>query len=344
MKKNIILFLFLFLYKNIEAQKFNQMPTIEAAKNLISSLSIEQKTKGMLAFNDPDRLEWSNLPLESVVRKGLKFNELSDSQRQKVHALLRTALSPQGYLKALFIIQYDEATHERLTAAKSPIAQRYGNQNYWITFFGEPSDKGIWGWQFEGHHISLNFTHSPTGVTCTPMFTGINPALTASGAYAGNYVMADENELGKQLFTSLSVQMKQRALIGTLPNDIDVLARTGKEPFFQKNMVQTLHQAESMTEGVAFSDMNVPQKEMVMKMIKSWVENLNPALAQEKMKRIEALKEKIRFVWMGTNDVEQLHYYRLMASPFIIEFAHRDQGIYHFHTLWRDLEEDFKGK
>ena len=333
MKKNIILLCFLFLCKNMEAQKFNQMPTIEAAKNLISSLSVEQKTKGMLAFNDPDRLEWSNLPLESVVRKGLKFNELSDSQRQKVHTLLRTALSPQGYLKVLFIIQYDEGTHERLSAAKSPIAQRYGNQNYWITFFGEPSDKGIWGWQFEGHHLSLNFTHSPTGVTCTPMFTGINPALTASGAYAGNYVMADENELGKQLFSSLSTTLKQKAIIGTLPNDIDVLARTGKEPFFQKN-----------TEGVAFSEMNVPQKDMVMNMIKAWVENLNPALAQEKMNRIEAVKEKIRFVWMGTNDVEQLHYYRLMAPPFIIEFAHRDQGIYHFHTLWRDLEEDFKEK
>jgi Protein of unknown function (DUF3500) len=333
MKKNMLLCFLLFFSKNIEAQKFNQLPTIDAAKNLISGLSIEQKAKGLLTFDDPDRLEWSNLPLESVVRKGLKFNELSDTQRQKIHALLRTTLSPQGYLKALFIIQYDESTHERLTAAKSPIAQRYGNQNYWITFFGEPSEKSVWGWQFEGHHLSLNFTHSPVGVTCTPMFTGINPALTTSGDYAGNYVMADENELGKQLFTSLSAQLKQKALIASLPNDIDVLARTGKEPFFQKN-----------TEGVAFTEMNVPQREMVIKIIKSWVENLHPALAQEKMMRIEAIKEKIRFVWMGTNDVEQLHYYRLIAPTFIIEFATRDQGIHHFHTLWRDLEEDFKGK
>jgi hypothetical protein len=57
MKKNIILLCFMFLFKNIEAQKFNQTPTINAAKNLISSLSAEQKTKGVLAFNDPDRLE-----------------------------------------------------------------------------------------------------------------------------------------------------------------------------------------------------------------------------------------------------------------------------------------------
>jgi hypothetical protein len=344
MKKSIALLCFVFLCKNVEAQKFNQTPTIEAAKSFISNLSREQKTKGMLPFNDPDRLEWSNLPLESVTRKGLKFNELADSQRVLVHALLRTALSQQGYQKALFIIQYDEATHERLTTAKSPIAQRYGNQNYWITIFGEPSATATWGWQFEGHHLSLNFTHTPNGVTCTPLFTGVNPGLTTTGPYAGQYIMADENELGKQLFTSFSAQLKQKALIGALPQDIDVLARTGKEAFFQKNKANTVDAGnpDAFGKGVSFTDMNSAQKEMVMKIIRSWVENFNAALAQEKMKRIEALKDKIHFVWMGTNDVEQLHYYRLIAPPFIIEFTNRDQGIHHYHTLWRDLDEDFK--
>ena len=337
MKKTLTLLSFLLFIKNIEAQKFDQTPTIEAAKSLISSFSTEQKAKGILPFDDPDRLEWSNLPLESVTRKGLKFNELSDEQRQKVHGLLRTVLSSQGYQKVLFIIQYDEATNTRLTIANSPIAQRYGNQNYWITFFGEPSATGVWAWQFEGHHISLNFTHAPTGVTCTPMFTGINPAFTTSGAYAGQYVMSEENEFGKQLFTSFAKEMQRKALIDTLPRDIDVLTRTGKESFLTKNTEPVSPKGM----GVAFSEMNVPQKELVFKIIKSWVENLNPALAQAKMKRIEAFKDKIRFAWMGTNDVEQLHYYRLMAPPFIIEFAHRDQGIYHFHTLWRDLDEDF---
>ena len=42
MKKNIILLFFLFLCKNIEAQKFNQTPTIDAAKNLKIGSTLNQ--------------------------------------------------------------------------------------------------------------------------------------------------------------------------------------------------------------------------------------------------------------------------------------------------------------
>ena len=74
------------------------------------------------------------------------------------------------------------------------------------------------------------------------------------------------------------------------------------------------------------------------------MENLTPALAQEKMKRILAAKEKIVFTWQGSNNTNELHYYSIKTDSFIIEFSNRDGGIYHYHTLWRDLSEDFLSK
>jgi hypothetical protein len=325
----------LFLFKTIvtySQSTFDQKPTVEAAQNLLTSLTAEQKTKANLGFDDTSRTQWSNFPMEQVTRQGLWLNDMTDAQKMHIHTLLRTVLSTEGYQKALFIIQYDEDIKQRLTVAKSPIANRYGQEKYWITVFGEPDINKVWAWKFEGHHISLNFTHTPKGVTCTPMFVGINPALTTVGAFAGRYIMQDENELGKLLFASLSADLKKNALLGTHPTNADPMAQTGKEAFFKEKT------------GVSYGDMNKTQQNMVVNIIKAWVHNINPALASEKLNLILKNKEALRFAWYGTDDVSKLHYYRLFTPLFIVELTNRDGGIQHLHSLWRNLEEDFTAK
>jgi Protein of unknown function (DUF3500) len=249
-----------------------------------------------------------------------------------LHRLLRTVLSPQGYQKVLFIIQYDEATHERLGKVNSPIANRYGNQNYCFAIFGKPSPSHLWSWKFEGHHISLNFTYSPRGVTGTPMFVGINPALMTAGPYAGTHLLFEENDFGNQLFASLSTKLKQKAIVSPHPKTADVLTRTGKEPHIKEN------------KGVAYTQLNTHQQALVEKILRTWVENLTPTLAKEKMTRILTHKKNLYFSWQGTENTNELHYYSLKTTDFILEFTNRDGGIYHYHTLWRDLSEDFLGK
>lgn len=331
--KNTLSVLLLFLTFMSNSQiSFDQKPTIAAAQNLLSSLTTEQKNKAHLSFDDTSRTKWSNFPMEQVTRQGLWLNDMTDAQKMHIHTLLRTVLSTEGYQKALFIIQYDEDIKQRLTAAKSPIANRYGQEKYWITVFGEPDMNKVWAWKFEGHHISLNFTYSPKGVTCTPMFVGINPALTTTGPYAGYHIMFEENDFGNQLFNSLSDNLKKKATTSPHPHDADVMAQTGKEPFMKEK------------KGVSYTEMTVQQQALVENIIRAWVENLTPALAQEKMKKVLAHKNNLLFTWQGTNDVNGLHYYSIKTDSFIIEFTNRDQGIYHYHTMWRDLTEDFKSK
>jgi Protein of unknown function (DUF3500) len=311
---------------------FDQKTSVHAATSILATLSAAQKTVGNLSFDDTSRLKWSNLPMERVLRKGLQFKDLADSQRMAIHQLLRTVLSQQGYQKFMFIIQYDEAIHERLVKAKSPIAQRHGNQNYWFTIFGTPSMDKIWSWKFEGHHLSLNITYSPKGVTCTPMFVGISPALTTSGPYAGYHVMSEENESGNQLFNSLTDVLKKKATTSPMSKDADVMTQTGKDPVLTGK------------KGVSYKEMTVKQQFLVEYIIRAWVENLTPTLADEKMKQVLAQKNNLLFTWQGTNNVNELHYYSLKTDTFIIEYTNRDQEIYHYHTIWRDLTEDFKSK
>jgi hypothetical protein len=333
MKNQVLSLLFILHTLALFGQaSFDQNASVNAANAVLKTLNPAQKAIANLSFQDTSRVKWSNLPLEQAYRQGIQFKDLVDSQRMAIHSLLRTVLSQQGYQKFLFIIQYDEATHERLGKANSPIAQRYGNQNYWFTIFGEPNMGKIWSWKFEGHHISLNFTYSPKGITCTPMFVGINPALVTTGPYAGSHLMFEENDFGNQLFNSLSDDLKKKAITMPLPQTADVMTQTGKEAHMHDK------------KGVSFKEMTVKQQILVENAIRAWIENLTPALAQEKMKKALANKNNIFFTWQGTNNTNELHYYSIKTDNFIIEFANRDQGIYHYHTMWRDLSEDFLSK
>ncbi len=311
---------------------FDQKASVKAAQAILETLTPAQKTIGLLPFNDTLRTKWTNLPEGQVMHHGVQFKDLTDAQRMNIHALLRLVLSQQGYQKMMFIMQYDEGTRERLSKANSPIAQRYGNQNYWFEIFGTPALGKVWSWKFEGHHISLNFTYSPNGVTCTPMFVGINPALTITGPYAGYHVMFEENDFGNQLFNSFSDNLKKKAITSPHPHDADVMAQTGKEPFMKEK------------KGVSYTEMTPQQQTLMENIIRAWVENLTPTLAQEKMKKVLANKNNLRFTWQGTNNVNELHYYSVKTDSFIIEHTNRDQGIYHYHTMWRDVTEDFKSK
>lgn len=322
---SVLLLILSLIYLSAQST-FDQKKTFQTVKTFLSKLDATQSSIVSLDYTDSSRKQWSNLPMEEVNRKGLMVKDMNDEQRVALHDILRTVLSPQGYQKAIFIMLYDEKTHDRLQKLFLPIASRYGKQNYWFSVYGNPDKDNNWAFKFEGHHLSLNFTFAPNIVTCTPMFTGINPAISRNAEDAGVHIMYDEQEFGNQLFNDLSDSQKAKAILGSHPTDADVNTKTGREA----------HLADKS--GLIFSDMTPIQQSLVVKIIRSWVENLKPVLASENMAKILSLKSKIIFKWFGSNDVSKLHYYALQSDSFIIEFTHRDGSIDHYHTLWYELE------
>ena len=317
---------------------------ITNVNDFLTSLTPEQTKIAELKFSDSSRLKWSNLPMEETTRQGIQFKDLTDIQKIKVHEILRNVLSAQGYQKTLFIMQYDEELHLRMVAANNPLARKYGQNNYWVTVFSDygtnKNPKSDWGLKFEGHHVSINLIFSSEGevTSCTPLFTGVNPAFSATGLNAGKYILADENEFGKELFSSLSPILQKKAIISAeLPRDADTRMELNKnikaESWILENNVNNIPSAISF---VNYTEMDNAQQVLVKKIIRSWVDNFNEKIAAEKIQKIYKNLNKIKFSWMGASDVEQLHYYRLQSPDFIIEFTNRDQGLYHFHSLWRE--------
>src|ERR1700761_8920800 len=70
---------------------------VAAADAFLASLSPAQRKEAMFAFNDAQqRARWSNFPNGIFQRAGLRYGELSASQRRLLMDLLGQVLSPYG--------------------------------------------------------------------------------------------------------------------------------------------------------------------------------------------------------------------------------------------------------
>ncbi|RYD69142.1 MAG: DUF3500 domain-containing protein, partial [Verrucomicrobiaceae bacterium] len=123
----------------------------DAAQSFLKALSAEQKSKVQMQIVDPERKNWHFIPRN---RKGLAIKEMTPAQRLLAHSLLVSGLSHTGYRKALGIMSLDEVL-AGIEQGRGPVRD---SELYYFTVFGEPGSAEGWGWRFEGHHLSLNFT------------------------------------------------------------------------------------------------------------------------------------------------------------------------------------------
>ena len=80
------------------------------------------------------------------------MGSLTQPQREAAMAVLKTALSPQGYEKVQQIVEADE------TLKKGEGNNIFGRDLYYISFVGQPSPTEPWMIQFGGHHLGINVT------------------------------------------------------------------------------------------------------------------------------------------------------------------------------------------
>ena len=159
-----------------------QAPAImtNAAKNFLNSLEPWQKTAVTFKMEDEERANWFYTP---VPRKGLALHDMKPYQRQLAMALVAAGLSQRGFIKATTIMSLDEIL---LVTEPTP---RRDPDNYYISIFGDPSETGEWGYRFEGHHVSQNFTLVNGKVQGAPSFFGSNPAEVLDGPRKGLRVL-----------------------------------------------------------------------------------------------------------------------------------------------------------
>ena len=151
----------------------NAQDVVKKANNFIDLLSAEQKTGTLFPFDSEERYNFHFVPF---VRKGITFNEMNAQQTEAGLELLCACLSEMAYKKATDIVAMEVVLKE--IENRKPEDKYRDPGNYHFSIFGIPSNKTIWGWRFEGHHISYNFSFDKKMIVSgTPGFMGSNPAV-----------------------------------------------------------------------------------------------------------------------------------------------------------------------
>ncbi len=309
---------------NIDSYHNGHQQILNASIDLLNILDSYQKDEIMIAFESEERFNFHYIPKERV---GLNLKDMNEDQRVAVHDLLQATFSSQGYLKVVGIMHLEDilaiVEGDEVDIVRDP-------ELYYITFFGEPSSEAPWGWRFEGHHISLNFTFVENELFAnTPAFLGTNPAEVKSGPYTGLRVLAKEEDLGRSLISSLDEnQLKKAIILEEAPRDI--VTRRDRQVMLEDKS------------GLPYSEMTSQQRVMLMQIVKEYAQNLRPDMSESHLERIyKAGVDSLHFGWAGGLERGEPHYYRIHGPTVLFEYDNVQNDANHIHTVWRDLENDF---
>lgn len=290
-----------------------------AAADLVASMNDTQRAGTVLAVDHEAHADWHFVPRR---RRGLSIGEMTDPQRHDLHRLLQAALSDVGYLKAMDIVWLESVLEE--------LENRGGNDafrdpgRYTLLLFGDPSDlESAWGWRFEGHHLSLNFTYTAQGVVTTPMFMGASPAVVPTGLHAGKRILADEHHLAFAFIASLTDEQSEQMMLGQRPGD--VITGPGRERALREPA------------GIRFTQLTGAQQAKLIHLV--WV-YFNRNREHDRGQFLNPGPETLYFAWAGSTSPDQPHYYRIYARDnFVIEYNCQDGGVSHVHSVFHDLTD-----
>ncbi len=294
-----------------------------AANAFLAALKSDQRGKASFEFKNEERLNWHFIPKE---RKGLPLKEMTAAQRHLAYGLLNTSLSQRGYSKATTIMSLEQILAEvegpNRKMARDP-------ELYFVTVFGEPGDKGTWGWRWEGHHLAFNFTVVNGQVVGSPNFFGTNPAEVRDGPRKGLRVLAAEEDLARKFVKSLdTAQLATAVFTNVAPRDIitgaDRKARALKP------------------EGISAGRLKKEQLETLQSLVREYVYRIRPDVAARDLDKIaKAGWDKVHFAWGGPLDAGKGDYYRVQGPTFLLEYDNTQNNNNHVHAVWRDFDGDF---
>jgi len=291
-------------------------------ETVLAAMPAPLRAQAMREFEDRDRLEWYYTPRS---RNGVSMKEMDKKTQDAVHTLLRTTLSAVGYRKLTNIIELELVLREIETFGMMRDPGRYH-----ITVYGKPDRTARWGWRFEGHHLSLNFTLAGDRMAVdTPSFFGANPATVGAGPKKGLRALGEEHDAGWALLESLNDAQRREAVFA---------ARTyGEIVTANRDKVEPLEAA-----GVPAAKLDEKQRALLWKLVEVYAGNFEPGLAQARLARAkEGGVEALRFGWAGSTVRGKPHYYRVQGAKFLIEYDSSQNDGNHIHTVWRDFTGDF---
>ncbi len=353
----------------------------EAAHAWLSTLDAGQRTtgEGAAPADDPEdneRRRWFYTPTD---HGGLTIHQQQPAQQRAAMRLISTSLSPAAYVTVATImglenvLDYDEGFTARFDRERGRDPGMY-----YLRVFGKPGDKGLWGWRFGGHHVSLNnLVADGALVATTPCFLGANPAASPLLGGAVNRPLARMEDLGRDLVRSLRPELAARVILLTkapadfvTANRTDVtdgnrvipLASLYRDKRFPNPVEQaklqslneviegvaelstTEHEAVAYSvepKGVPASEFDAEQREMLRTLLATYLDRAPVGVSPLRRYDDEATLNAVHFAWAGSTAPGEPHYYRLQGPRLLIEWDNTQNDANHAHSVWRDPTSDF---
>jgi len=292
-----------------------------AANALLAALDETPTAKARFPFKSEERESWGFVPR---ARKGIPLNDLNEEQVALVRSLLKTALSQPGLEKvdAVMTLEAFLGEIEKRPEFRNPDA-------YFTSIFGEPAATGTWGWRYEGHHLSLNYTIvDGAKVAVTPSFFASNPGeILIEHKLKGMRPFHAEEDLARALALTLKEGGKDVVYTEKPPGDI----LTGED--------RKATQLKPV--GLRASEFTAAQKDALITLIAEYAERHRRELSESDLAKIKADFDHLRFGWAGSLKRGEPYYYRIQGTTFLVEVANVQNNGNHFHGVWRDVANDF---
>ncbi len=327
-----------------------------AAVDLLAALDAGQREVATFRLDDDaTRTDWAYFPRNS---HGLALGRMDAKQQKLCHRLLSYALSLHAYAKVTTIIALDNVLDVIEDRARSIVRDP---ARYFLSIFGDPASPP-WAFQFEGHHVSINFTLSADGVVSpTPLFLGSNPAEITHGGRPIVRVCGEEEDAGRDLLRSLGAEQRARAVICEVaPPDFVLMNATrvpermhtghaaALRPIAEKferlsdDHKQRLSFDRERPSGVPVHAMTGAQRERMAVLLDVYIDRLPDDLARIERAKVEAAGlDALHFAWAGSDQPRHGHYYRIQGPTLLIEYDNTQDDANHVHAVWRDPGSDF---
>lgn len=292
----------------------------EAATVFLASLDGAQRKAASFEFKNKERENWHFVPMD---RKGVRFDALKPHQQHLAFGLLGTGLTQKGLMTATQIMTLEEILRSRGGDPKVRNTEKYN-----IAIFGSPSPTKPWGWRFEGHHLSLNFSLLGDKIIGLPAFYGTNPAELKKGPLKGMRPLGEIEDAGRQLAKDL--------------------IKADMSPVFSEKAPKEILTAQDSTAkaqqimGTTSDKMNGEQVKQILAIVSQVASMQRGEITNESLRKINTMqRKKLHFAWGGSLERNGPHYFRIQGVDFIVEYANTQNDANHAHLVWRDLKDDF---
>ena len=286
---------------HIRATGVSTAPIRDAAVTFLASLTPEQRGRTVFPVDDLEWRRWSNIHL--ATRQGVGLLEMDAAQTAAAFGLMAATLSTRGFETSRDIMRLEGHLADLLDNH-----DEYGEQRYWFTVMGEPSESAPWGWQLDGHHLIVNCFVLGEQVVLTPTFMGSEPMRADTGPYAGTAILEEELAAGLALVNALDDAQRAVAIV-----DPNKARNNAHGEHFQDNAVVPY-------EGLRLGGLDDTQRELALELVGLYTANLRDGHAEVRLSEVARHWDDTYFAWIGDTGPDAVFYYRIHSPVIMIEY------------------------